>query len=71
MMMENRKRQAVSDSLAYRDEYSQHLLNIEVDPAGDKPLYITVTLKSADLDKVERAMKRIKEFIETEFRNGT
>lgn len=66
-MSDDKRKRTVSEDLMYRP-YHQHFISLEV--GSVQPLYISVTCKSLDLEKVEASMKRIKEFIETEFYGG-
>jgi hypothetical protein len=63
-----KKLRQVTENFEYRDEYKQHFISVQV--GHEDPLFINVTLKSNDLDKVTRAMRRIKEMLETEFHAG-
>jgi hypothetical protein len=65
--MENRKKsKVVSPHLTYRDEYQQHFISLEVDD-GHEPVFINVTVKSNDHDRLKRAMDKIQEFMEKAF----
>jgi hypothetical protein len=58
----------MSDDVRVRDDFREHRLNLQIDPEdGGYPVHILVTVKSRDVDAVERAMARMRKLLREEF----